>query len=327
MYGWLTEPLGEYRRMKEAGRLPHALLIGVSAGLGADALAAEIARDFLCAEDGRNEPCPCHSCVMMREGTHPDFTVIERGTAASIGVDALRNGTARLAGTPSNGHGKVLLVRQAHLMTVQAANALLKTLEEPAAGTLILLTADSPGSLLPTILSRVARLKITVPGAAALCAFLRGETGEDRDFSAELAVSGMSPLKVLEWHENGVGKRLSECVGLVAAALKGGGDVKKAAEAMDALYREDPAVLHGLLHALLRDAMGFQNGYPAASLKVLRDPEALRAVAAIDPDSLSRAARKAARLKGAGASPNAIRNSPVLALQLISWLELMRGNG
>ena len=89
MYSWLIKPLNEYNRMREMNRLPHAILLCAPEGIGSAALAAEFARSFLCLRGG-GEDCNCHSCSMIRNSGHPDLTVIERGKAQSIGVDAMR---------------------------------------------------------------------------------------------------------------------------------------------------------------------------------------------------------------------------------------------
>lgn len=324
MYSWLIKPLNEYNRMREINRLPHAILLCAPEGIGSAALAAEFARSFLCLREA-GEDCNCHSCSMIRNSGHPDLTVIDRGKAQSIGVDAMRTGINTLVGTPTNGHGRVMLINQANLMTVQASNALLKTLEEPAPNTLIILTTDNIRSILPTIISRSMRIQVTLPAISEFSDFLRSRTSSDRDFIPELYVSGMSPLKVLDWVENGYDEHLRSCLELFVSVMRGQGEIRKLAAELEALYKEDPVMLYGLMYSLISDVMAYQNGISPENLKVLKDREALDSLAAIHPDSLSEAARKVIMLKGAGVGSTGIKNSLITGLQLLNWLELLRG--
>lgn len=324
MYSWLVKPLREYNAMREMNRLPHAILLCAPEGVGAGALAREFARSFLCLK-GQGEECTCHSCAMIRNSGHPDLTVVDRGNSQSIGVDAMRVGINTLIGTPTNGHGRVLLINRANLMTVQASNALLKTLEEPAANTLIILTTDNIRSILPTIISRSMRVQVAIPDISEFNDFLKNSTSSDRDFSTELFISGMSPLKVLEWVENRYDEHLHSCLDLFVSVMKGGGDIRKLASELESLFKEDPVMLYGMMYAVIKDVMGYQNGIAAENMKVLKDREALDNLASIHPDSLSEAARKVIMLKGAGVGPTGIRNSLITGLQLLNWLELLRG--
>jgi DNA polymerase-3 subunit delta' len=324
MFSWLTKPLQEYNRMREMNRLPHAILLCAPEGVGAGVLAREFARSFLCLA-GKDENCNCHSCSMLKNNSHPDLTVVDRRNSQSIGVDAMRQGINSLVGTPTNGHGRVLLINQANCMTVQASNALLKTLEEPAGNTLIVLTTENIRSILPTIISRSMRVQVNIPDISEFNEFLKQQTSSDRDFSVELYVSGMSPLKVLDWIDNRYDEHLHACLELFEYVMRGDGDIRKLASELEALSREDSSMLYGLMYAVIKDVMGYQSGISPENLKILRDKEALGNLASIHPDSLSEAARKVIMLKGAGVGPTGIKNSIIGNLQLLNWLELLRG--
>ncbi len=323
MYSWLENPLQKYLQMRASNRLSHAILLCAPEGIGSGVLAMEFARRFLCLRD-QGEECSCHSCMMLKGAKHPDLTVIER-TGQSIGVDALRKGINSLVSTPVNAHGKVLLIKQADFMTVQASNALLKTLEEPAPNILIILTTSNIMSILPTILSRTMRIQVNVPSVAELNTFLQRETSSSRDFSMELAVSGMSPLKVLEWIENGSDTKLHKCLELFVNMMLGNGDIRKLAADMEALFKEDSILLHGFMYALIKDVMYYQNGVLPENLRILKNEQVLEHLAGIDPESLGQAAKKVVMLRGAGVGPSGIKNSFINSMQLLCWLERLKG--
>lgn len=147
---------GLLKRLK-AGRLPHALLLTGPAGLGKQDFATRFSRAILCdapLEEG--SACgSCRGCMLMQAASHPDYLLVapeEEGKA--IGIEAVRE-LARFQALKSQyGRQRVIQLQPADALNPNSANALLKTLEEPAGDTILLLTTDRPMSLLPTIRSR-----------------------------------------------------------------------------------------------------------------------------------------------------------------------------
>src|SRR5665213_2299308 len=150
-----------------ADRLPHALIFAGPAGVGKATTARALAKLFLCQKPRADQPCGvCDSCRVMDAGNHPDFHVIFKEliryhdkTGKSKGIElsihVIRPEIIEPAGRKAVlGRGKVFVIEQAELMNPQAQNALLKTLEEPAGRTLIILLTDQPSALLATIRSR-----------------------------------------------------------------------------------------------------------------------------------------------------------------------------
>lgn len=144
-------------RTLEAGTFVHAYLISGMAGVGKRTLARLMAQHLLC--QGEKKPCgACPACVQVLGGNHPD--VITVAPEKSISVDAVRE-VIRLAGEHTyEGGRRVIIVEQADKMTPGAENCLLKTLEEPVAGTIFLLLTDAPERMLPTIVSRCRAVKL-----------------------------------------------------------------------------------------------------------------------------------------------------------------------
>ena len=147
-----------------AGRLSHAYLFLGPEGVGKASTARALAAALNCAQPGADgDACgTCPSCRRMQAGTHPDFLVISpEESKAQIKIEAIRE-LRRLTEYPPLGGGwRVVLIKPAEALSVQndaAANALLKTLEEPPPQHLLVLTARSEADLLPTIVSRCHKL-------------------------------------------------------------------------------------------------------------------------------------------------------------------------
>jgi DNA polymerase III subunit delta' len=317
MYSWLEQTYNNYLEMRRLNRLSHAVLICGAEGLGVRELSQEIARVSLCSAKGL-ENCNCHSCAMLKANTHPDFIVVNKGEGSSIGVDQLRSCIEALEETSTNAHGKVVLVEGANYMTTAASNALLKTLEEPPRNSFIILTANNVRSLLPTIISRTMRLQVTIPPMDELNKFLQDLTHTDDDFRLALAVSGMSPLKVKTYIENGLNQKLYEAVKIFADVVMKREQVVSFVNFVD--KQIDKETLFGLLYVLLKDIMLYQNGVKIEHLHALGHyPDLLNKLVMVHPDSLNTAMRHIVSLK----TVPGMKTSPVNNLQLVVWLNLL----
>ena len=136
-------------------RVAHAYLFGGPEGVGKKQVAQIFARIMLCE---LNSGCGhCNSCANTAAGSHPDYHTIQAG-GDSIKIEQIRELQSQLVLRSFSGRGKICLIDGADLMTREAANALLKTLEEPVAGTFIILISSHPELLLPTILSRCQKI-------------------------------------------------------------------------------------------------------------------------------------------------------------------------
>ncbi len=150
------------------GTFVHAYLISGAAGMGKRTLARLMAQHLLCT--GERKPCGiCPSCVQVRENNHPDVITVTPGKPlspevkagmAGIPVDEIRYVNSLVGQHTFVGGQRVVIIERAEKMNAAAQNALLKTLEEPLAGTVFLLLTESPELLLPTIVSRCRALKM-----------------------------------------------------------------------------------------------------------------------------------------------------------------------
>ena len=145
----------------ENNRVSHAYILNGERGSGKKMLANLFATTLLC-ESGNSEPCgKCHSCRQAESGNHPDIIRVTHEKPISISVDDIRtqvNNTVDIK--PYQGPYKVYIIPQADLMTPQAQNAILKTIEEPPAYAVFLLLTENAEMLLPTINSRCVMLKL-----------------------------------------------------------------------------------------------------------------------------------------------------------------------
>ena len=140
------------------GKVSHAYILQGERSAGKEFIAKTFATALLC-EKGGAEPCgECHSCKQAENDNNPDIIRIIHEKPNTIGVEDIRKLTGDIAVKPYAGKYKVYIVNEAEKMTVQAQNALLKTLEEPPEYAVILLLATNTDALLPTVLSRCVLL-------------------------------------------------------------------------------------------------------------------------------------------------------------------------
>lgn len=146
------------QRLLEKDKIPHALLFQGADQIGKTRVGKTFAESILCSQPA-HRPCGvCRSCLGMKEHAHPDFIVI-RPDGQYIKIDQIRE-LQYQAGISAHWGGKrVCIIEEADRMNEQAANSLLKLLEEPPLGLLLLLISAKPHALLPTILSRCSVLK------------------------------------------------------------------------------------------------------------------------------------------------------------------------
>lgn len=147
-----------------SGRLAHAYILEGAAGTGKHMLAVRIAAALACENRNRDGiPLPCMECAACRKilsGNSPDLISVSRADKATLGVEAIRAIHSDVWVAPNELDCKLYLIEDAHLMTVQAQNAFLLTLEEPPAYVRFLLLCESVAPLLETVRSRAPALRL-----------------------------------------------------------------------------------------------------------------------------------------------------------------------
>jgi len=181
-------------------RLPHALLLHGLAGLGKHAFAMRLARGLLCmAPDDQGDACgKCKSCTLLQAGSHPDIAMVSMpGDSKVIAVDQIRSLIDFMSLRPHTAAHKVAVLWPAHAMNVNAANSLLKVLEEPPAGSYLLLVSDNAGRIPATVRSRCTRLTFRAPARDVALNWLEQSRGRQPDNAQLLALAGGAPLTAL----------------------------------------------------------------------------------------------------------------------------------
>lgn len=155
-FPWLNPAYRQLAGAYQEGHGHHALLLHGQEGVGTDALAYGLSRYLMCEKpDGMKSCGNCHSCRLMLAQTHPDYYQLQpEKNKSAIGVDAVRQVNEKLYEHARLSGAKLVVIPQTELLTEAAANALLKTLEEPAAKTYFILLCEQPSSLLATLRSR-----------------------------------------------------------------------------------------------------------------------------------------------------------------------------
>lgn len=202
---WLGSAAQTARSAFARGRLGHGILVHASAGIGSAELARWVAALVLCdARDPDDRPCgTCESCTLRIAGNHPDLRWIEREEdAKQLKVEQIRDLTQALALKSYRGGYKVAVIAEADAMNANAANALLKTLEEPPPATLLVLCSARPSRLPPTVVSRCQHLQVARPKREAALHWLGGQKAS-ASWPTILEHAAGEPLRALELEASG----------------------------------------------------------------------------------------------------------------------------
>jgi DNA polymerase-3 subunit delta' len=210
------------------GAMAHALLLCGPAGLGKRAFQQRFVRALLCERPRDGDACgQCRACLLLAAGSHPDFVAVSYGLRKDgvqrkeIVIEQIRELSARLAMASQFGGWQVAVIDPADAMNAAAANALLKTLEEPSAQTLLLLVADAPWRLPQTIRSRCQRVEFQFPPPAEAQDWLTAQGVAEPAVALEAA--GGNPGLAQVWAGQGA-LALRQAVRKDMAALAAGRD-------------------------------------------------------------------------------------------------------
>ena len=282
LYPWLEPAAARLSAAHAAGRLPAALLLHAAPGIGAGALLQYFAQLRFCT--AASAPCGhCSQCRRVVAGEHPDFSVL--GTdpdlkLAQISITQIRDLSEQLALSSYEGRGTVVALDPADALNRNAANALLKTLEEPRADAHLILLTAAPSLLPATIRSRCQILAVPAPDRDAALAWLGAQKPAHRaDWPAVLELLGVAPLEALDADVSRLLVIREDVRRLLAEAAQGRVDVIRAAE----LWARDdlPLRLRGIENCLTlelltvgagtRPARADVNVNMASALQLLED--------------------------------------------------------
>ena len=197
LYPWQADVFADLQQRRAQGRLAHALLISGPAGIGKQQLANVFAQSLLCAEpqaDGL--ACgQCHACSLYAAGNHPDFFRLSpEEDSKMIKIDQIRAFIEKVSLSSHYGRYRVVILNPADAMNIAAANALLKTLEEPPSDTVLFLITDRPSFLPATIRSRCQSLRLALPPVDMAQTWLTAQLDNPQDATVLLGLAGGAPL-------------------------------------------------------------------------------------------------------------------------------------
>lgn len=193
------------QKLLKPGSRPHALLFYGMGGIGKKMLALHFAKTFLC-KSAVKKPCGiCESCRLMdienNSFAHPDFYLLTAEEAGKdIKIEQVKEMAKQAAFAPVLSEHKVCIIDDAGQMTAEAANSLLKLLEEPPPGWLFILITQQAERLLPTVLSRVVRLRFDAPDSSAVQQILKAK-GITQNTQVLAALAGGSPGRALSYNQ------------------------------------------------------------------------------------------------------------------------------
>ncbi len=238
-FPWLADVWARFTGHCDVKQLPHAILVSSQGGAGELDLAFAFAQYLLCASPQNHLGCgKCKSCQLLAVDAHPDlFSITPEEKSSIIKVEAIRQVAHFISNTAQQGGRKVVLIYPAEAMNVNAANALLKNLEEPSGDTTLILVTERPTQLLATIRSRCHQWSIISPSPSVSIDWLTRNKIDDAQ--EKLALCGGYPLAVMEWDKDGLFEIANVAVNALQGFLAGDKDAIQTAKAlakMDAIW-------------------------------------------------------------------------------------------
>ncbi len=256
---WQAQTWSRLNQQLAQEQLAHALLLTGPRYTGKARLALALARLLLCATPVGGLNCgKCHACELSASGSHGDFRWLEpEGTSRVIKIDQIREVVEFTGRTASFGLRKVIVIAPAENMNINAANALLKVLEEPGSNTHLILVCHRPHGLPATIRSRCQFLRPGVPSTGQSLDWLDRICGTRAESERLLNLAGELPLLAAQLHEDRSAERLQ----LARLALRRVFSGESRGAALVAILAEDelPRALGQLvdgIQALLRGLDG-----------------------------------------------------------------------
>ena len=237
------------------GQLPHALLFTGATGLGKLHFAESFARWALCSKNfftensspqdlqEIKEPCgQCQGCQLMKAGTHPDFLkVVPEAEGKQIPIDTIRNVGNYLTLKSQFAPLQVVVIAPADAMNKFAANSLLKTLEEPTPGSLLILETSQPSRLLPTIRSRCQSIEFSIPERSQSLTWLSKQipelvpSGPQSEMERLLALAVGAPLLARKYAQQDTLKSYQQLLGSFEKLAKNQADPVAEAKSWEAV--------------------------------------------------------------------------------------------
>lgn len=322
-YPWQQQVWQQYLGLLASERMPHAIMLAGPKGIGKAHVALALAHYVLCASPVMGVPCgKCRGCQLNQAATHPDLLeVAPEEDSKTIKVDQIRTLTESMSKTAQQGGFKVVVLQPAEAMNANAANALLKTLEEPANKTLLILISHAPFSVLPTIRSRCQLKMLPMPAREQVLHWITPLLGGSQ-VAPELLIdlARGAPLTALSLLKDDTLEQREQWQVQLARLSQGG---ISAVELAAQWHTGDITALLEWLSALLHSVARLQHGHEDAV--VARLPADFKvSLESLRSDVLQRYLEKLLHIKrlwNSGANPN---KQLMLEELLMDWSALLR---
>jgi DNA polymerase-3 subunit delta' len=253
-------------------RLPHALLLCGEPGLGKAQFSKALGQYLLCRQPSRHDQqllsCGhCKSCLLSAQGSHPDLVEIApEGPGKTIKVDQIRELVSTITLSAQQGGYRIVVLGPAEAMNTNAANALLKVLEEPGDRTLFVLYSHLPGRIVATIRSRCQTLALRLPDRDQAIEWLNQQEGVEGDVAELLNLAGGAPLAALALARSGSAEQRKNLYQALKLVVTGEANSSQAAEKLTKARSLD--LLDWWL-TLVQDLIRFKATQDADSIKSL----------------------------------------------------------
>lgn len=266
-------------RLRINNQLAHAYLIAGSAGLGLRIFAEKFAHLLLCAQPEAGRACAeCKQCVLSANNQHPDLLRVRpEGTSRVVKVEQIREASEFLSMTSHAGGPKIVIIEHSHQMNASAANALLKTLEEPNPDSYLLLVTESVSSMMATISSRCQRLQFEAPRFDESLEWLQGQLLDNEDGVKLLVASDNQPLKALELASSDAYEVQQSFIANVCDLLTGHSSIRQCVT--QAAKLGEPVAVGYMLNLA---ALLVKSGVTGATVITAEDPPVSRLIRALD---------------------------------------------
>lgn len=204
IYPWQDQQWQAILTRWQQQRLPHALLLSGPKGLGKLEFANAVAKRLLCQDTSNISICHhCASCHLMAAATHPDFFLLQpEADSKTIKIEAIRELLESLQQTAQQANQQIVIIEPAEAMNKAAANALLKTLEEPSGHITFLLVSHEIGTVPATIRSRCQKINFPIPPVATSLNWLKTQPVAESNAELLLALCENIPLRALAFAED-----------------------------------------------------------------------------------------------------------------------------
>ena len=325
LFPWQEQVWQELLQRQRSGGLPHALLLSGNKGIGKHELALHAAQWLLCQNPGQQACGECHSCKLWAAGSHPDFLlcVPEEGSR-QIRIDAIRKVNDFLAQTPQISRCQVVILSPVEVMNTNAANALLKTLEEPAGESYLLLETERFGSVLPTIRSRCQRLVLTAPATAQALSWLQQQGVDSEQASLALRLNMGAPLAARDWLQQDRSRQQQQWLQQLRQWGRGELSLQPLAESWSKIEITD---VTNWFYLVLSDCLKARMGVPAAQQTLAGEVQTLCDCATLDPAKLLTLQAKVQAVLGQLLSGLGNYNKQLLCESLLLHWQAMIQNG